>query len=58
MVEYLDTVSQEEYAALREQWMRGCEGALLVYSITSRESFDKMQNIWNTFKEVKTKQGA
>ena len=58
IVEYLDTASQDEYAALREQWMRHCEGAMLVYSVSLRESFDKIQGLWDTFKQVKTKQGA
>jgi hypothetical protein len=31
---------------------------MLVYSIGSRESSDKIQGLWDTFKQVKTKQGA
>jgi GTPase KRas protein len=38
-VEILDTAGQEEYTALREQWIRESEGAVIVYSISSRESF-------------------
>ena len=40
LLEILDTAGQEEYAPMREQWMRECEGLILMYSITSRSSFD------------------
>ncbi|KUJ11006.1 uncharacterized protein LY89DRAFT_536512, partial [Mollisia scopiformis] len=43
MLEVLDTAGQEEYTALREQWIRDSEGAVLVYSITSRSSFRRIQ---------------
>ena len=38
MLEVLDTAGQEEYTALRDQWIRDGEGFVLVYSITSRSS--------------------
>ena len=38
----LDTAGQEEYSAMREQYMRSGEGFLLVYSITSRQSFEEI----------------
>jgi len=41
VVEVLDTAGQEEYSAMREQWIRYGEGFFIVYSITSRASFDK-----------------
>lgn len=37
-LEILDTAGQEEYAAMRDQWMRECEGLILMYSITCRSS--------------------
>eukprot|EP01126_Amoeba_proteus_P056905 TRINITY_DN720_c0_g1_i4.p1 TRINITY_DN720_c0_g1~~TRINITY_DN720_c0_g1_i4.p1 ORF type:complete len:186 (-),score=22.91 TRINITY_DN720_c0_g1_i4:317-874(-) len=41
VLEVLDTAGQEEYSAMREQWIRYGEGFFIVYSITSRGSFDK-----------------
>lgn len=35
---------QEEFTAMREQYMRGGEGFILVYSITDRRSFEEISN--------------
>ncbi|KEY73925.1 hypothetical protein S7711_07767 [Stachybotrys chartarum IBT 7711] len=43
MLEILDTAGQEEYTALRAQWIRDGEAFLLVYSISSRSSFSRVQ---------------
>ncbi|MCJ1283354.1 Ras GTPase [Xylographa opegraphella] len=43
LLDVLDTAGQEEYSAMREQYMRTGEGFLLVYSITSRQSFEEIQ---------------
>jgi len=42
MLEILDTAGQEEFTALRDQWIRDCEGFVIIYSITSRGSFDQV----------------
>jgi GTPase KRas protein len=42
LLDVLDTAGQEEYSAMREQYMRTGEGFLLVYSITSRQSFEEV----------------
>lgn len=42
LLDVLDTAGQEEYSAMREQYMRTGEGFLLVYSITSRSSFEEV----------------
>lgn len=42
LVDILDTAGQEEFSAMREQYMRHGEGFLLVYSITDRSSFDSI----------------
>ncbi|KAF8471248.1 P-loop containing nucleoside triphosphate hydrolase protein [Kalaharituber pfeilii] len=42
MLEVLDTAGQEEYTALRDQWIRDGEGFVLVYSISSRSSFTRI----------------
>ena len=39
LLDVLDAVGLEEYSAMREQYVRTGEGFLLVYSITSRQSF-------------------
>jgi GTPase KRas protein len=38
MLEVLDTAGQEEYTALRDQWIRDGEGFVLVYSISTTRS--------------------
>lgn len=49
----LDTAGQEEYSAMREQYMRTGEGFLLVYSITSRQSFEEMLTFQQQILRVK-----
>jgi len=53
MLEVLDTAGQEEYTALRDQWIRDGEGFVLVYSITSRNSFQRIQKFHNQVQRVK-----
>jgi GTPase KRas len=53
MLEVLDTAGQEEYTALRDQWIRDGEGFVLVYSITSRPSFVRIQKFYNQIQLVK-----
>ena len=43
MLNILDTAGQEEYSAMREHYMRIGDGFLLVYSITSRTTFEEIQ---------------
>ena len=53
MLEVLDTAGQEEYTALRDQWIRDGEGFVLVYSITNRHSFDRIQKFHAQVQRVK-----
>ncbi|KAH6995459.1 P-loop containing nucleoside triphosphate hydrolase protein [Ilyonectria sp. MPI-CAGE-AT-0026] len=46
LLELLDTPSQEEYTALREQWHRDSDAFMIVYSISSRSTFNKVKK-WN-----------
>ncbi|KAL6719268.1 RAS1 protein [Lecanora helva] len=55
LLDVLDTAGQEEYSAMREQYMRTGEGFLLVYSITSRQSFDEIQTFQQQILRVKDK---
>eukprot|EP01132_Coremiostelium_polycephalum_P002477 gene2477-3064_t len=42
ILDILDTAGQEELTAMRDQWIRSCEGFIIVYTITSRSSFDQV----------------
>lgn len=42
LLEILDTAGQEEFTALRDQWIRDCEGFYIIYSIISRSSFEQI----------------
>ncbi|KAI9750693.1 MAG: Ras GTPase [Chaenotheca gracillima] len=53
MLEVLDTAGQEEYTALRDQWIRDGEGFVLVYSISSRSSFTRIQKFHSHVQRVK-----
>lgn len=55
LLDVLDTAGQEEYSAMREQYMRTGEGFLLVYSITSQQSFDEIQTFQQQILRVKDK---
>jgi len=43
-LDILDTAGQEEYSALRDQYMRGGDGYIIVYSITSTNTFLEANN--------------
>ncbi|KAI9268294.1 small GTPase superfamily [Phascolomyces articulosus] len=53
ILEVLDTAGQEEYTALRDQWIRDGEGFLLVYSITSRSTFERIERFRDQIFRVK-----
>ncbi|KAK9897761.1 small G-protein Ras1 [Cystobasidium minutum MCA 4210] len=53
LLDVLDTAGQEEYSAMREQYMRTGEGFLLVYSITSRSSFEEISQFHQQILRVK-----
>jgi len=48
ILEILDTAGQEEYKAMRDQYIRNGQGFLLVYSIANRRSFEEL----NEFKDA------
>jgi len=52
-IEVIDTAGQEEYATLREQWVREGQGFILVYSIASRRTFDRLEVFRNAMLRVK-----
>lgn len=55
LLDVLDTAGQEEYSAMREQYMRTGEGFLLVYSINSRQSFEEILTFQQQILRVKDK---
>ena len=53
MLDILDTAGQEEYSSMREQYTRTGASFLIVYSITSKASFENAKNIVEFAKRVK-----
>ncbi|EMG49328.1 RAS1 Ras-like protein 1 [Candida maltosa Xu316] len=53
LLDILDTAGQEEYSAMREQYMRTGEGFLLVYSINSLNSFQELNTFYDQILRVK-----
>lgn len=49
----LDTAGQEEFSAMREQYMRKGDGFLLVFSVTDLHSFQNIQNFHTQILRVK-----
>jgi GTPase KRas protein len=58
MLEVLDTAGQEEYTALRDQWIRDGEAFLLVYSVSSRSSFTRIYRFHAQVLRVKESSGS
>ncbi|WFD26031.1 RAS1 protein [Malassezia nana] len=57
LLDVLDTAGQEEYSsAMREQYMRTGEGFLLVYSMTSRSSFEEISTYYHQILRVKDRE--
>lgn len=52
-VEVIDTAGQEEYASLRDQWVREGQGFILVYSIASRSTFERLEIFRQSMRKVK-----
>lgn len=52
-IEVIDTAGQEEYGTLRDQWVREGQGFVLVYSISSRSSFDRLEVFRQSMLRVK-----
>lgn len=53
MLDILDTAGQEEFNAMREQYMRSGEGFLLVYAINSRSSLEELLSFNEQIHRVK-----
>ncbi|CAE7055567.1 unnamed protein product [Rhizoctonia solani] len=55
-IEIVDTAGQEEYSTLRDQWVREGQGFILVYSITERRSFERMETFRQALLRAKSRQ--
>lgn len=49
----LDTAGQEEFSAMREQYMRKGDGFMIVYSVTDPNSFKNVPNFFTQILRVK-----
>ena len=52
-MDILDTAGQEEFSAMRDQYMRTGQGFLMVYDITTRTSFDEISSFRSQILRVK-----
>ena len=53
LLDILDTAGQDEYSAMRDQYMRTGQGFILIYAITSRGSFDETKTFYEQILRVK-----
>lgn len=53
LLDILDTAGQEEYSAMRDQYMRTGEGFLLVFAVNSMKSFEDIGSYREQIKRVK-----
>jgi Ras-related protein M-Ras len=56
ILDVLDTAGQEEFSAMREQYMRKGDAFLLVYSVTDRASYMNMKHFHTLILRVKDKE--
>ncbi|XP_060592159.1 ras-related protein M-Ras-like [Ruditapes philippinarum] len=55
ILDVLDTAGQEEFGAMREQYMRKGDGFMLVYSVTDPASYENMRSFHTQILRVKDK---
>mmetsp|Transcript_14376 Transcript_14376/g.36710 ORF Transcript_14376/g.36710 Transcript_14376/m.36710 type:complete len:190 (+) Transcript_14376:229-798(+) len=56
MLDIMDTAGQEEYSALRDQYMKTGQGFILVYSITTMTSFEAATKLRTQILRIKEEQ--
>ncbi|XP_045647810.1 ras-related protein M-Ras isoform X4 [Ursus americanus] len=56
ILDVLDTAGQEEFSAMREQYMRTGDGFLIVYSVTDKASFEHVDRFHQLILRVKDRQ--
>ncbi|CDZ97536.1 ras protein [Phaffia rhodozyma] len=57
VIEIFDTAGQEEYSALRSQWIKEGEAVILVYSIASAISFNRIPEFFQSVVDLKRQIG-
>ncbi|KAI9899276.1 hypothetical protein N3K66_005737 [Trichothecium roseum] len=57
-LDILDTAGQEEYTALRYQWIRDGDAFILMYSISSRSSLKRVRGLYRQIQRVKESAGS
>lgn len=53
LLDILDTAGQEEYSAMRDQYMRTGEGFLLVFAVNEAKSFENVRLYREQIRRVK-----
>lgn len=53
LLDILDTAGQEEYSAMRDQYMRTGEGFLLVFALNEYKSFENIHAYREQIRRVK-----
>ncbi|XP_076068721.1 ras-related protein M-Ras-like isoform X1 [Oratosquilla oratoria] len=53
ILDVLDTAGQEEFSAMREQYMRKGDGFMLVYSVTDKQSYENIPHFYTQILRVK-----
>ncbi|ERE76819.1 extended synaptotagmin-3 [Cricetulus griseus] len=56
ILDVLDTAGQEEFSAMREQYMRTGDGFLIVYSVTDKASFEHVDRFHQLILRVKDRE--
>ena len=56
LMDMLDTAGEEQSPAITEEHIRAGQGFLVMYSITSRDSFDEAANLMENIKRLKEQQ--
>eukprot|EP00475_Leptophrys_vorax_P004375 TRINITY_DN1260_c0_g1_i2.p2 TRINITY_DN1260_c0_g1~~TRINITY_DN1260_c0_g1_i2.p2 ORF type:complete len:135 (-),score=21.37 TRINITY_DN1260_c0_g1_i2:59-463(-) len=57
MVFVLDTAGQEGFESIREGWIRNSQGQIVIFSITSKSTFAKAEEIMKEIHQVKRLEG-
>eukprot|EP01118_Nematostelium_gracile_P017141 TRINITY_DN7236_c0_g2_i1.p1 TRINITY_DN7236_c0_g2~~TRINITY_DN7236_c0_g2_i1.p1 ORF type:complete len:193 (-),score=57.25 TRINITY_DN7236_c0_g2_i1:18-596(-) len=58
MLDILDTAGQEEYIAMRDQYIQKGEGFVLVFSLIQKESFDAIGPLYQNVLRVKDEESS
>lgn len=56
ILDVLDTAGQEEFSAMREQYMRKGDGFMLVYSVTDKQSYENIPHFYTQILRVKDRE--